>query len=159
MVGHRVGSNVHIWRFRYATRSAKNGAFAQRPLWAAVNPKPDGRLPFRVSDAGRRRKVVDARTRGPRSVCYGDFDFARRCKLIDAVHMQTVLRADRPLFGWRCGCSNADGPILAGLSPLLRMDCAPASNAEPHLAPLNSLIGHNKEKLGQCKSASRGTPL
>ena len=37
--------------------------------------------------------------------------------------------------------------------------CAPASNAEPHLAPPNSLIGHNKEKLGQCKSASRGTPL
>ena len=37
--------------------------------------------------------------------------------------------------------------------------CASASNAEPHLAPLNSLIGHNKEKLGQCKSASRGTPL
>ena len=41
----------------------------------------------------------------------------------------------------------------------IRYWCAPACNAEPHLAPLNSLIGHNKEKLGQCKSASRGTPL
>ena len=40
-----------------------------------------------------------------------------------------------------------------------RFDCAPASNAAPPLAPLNSLIGHNKEKLGQYKSASRGPPL
>ena len=38
-------------------------------------------------------------------------------------------------------------------------DCAPASDAELHLSPLNSLIGHNEEKLGQCKSASRGIPL
>ena len=75
-------------------------------------PEADGRLPFRVSDAGRRRKVVDARTRGPRSVCYGDFDFARRCQRIDAAHMRTDLRADRPLFGRRCGFANADVPHL-----------------------------------------------
>ena len=36
--------------------------------------------------------------------------------------------------------------------------CAPASNAEPHLAFFNSLIGHNKENLGSAKSASRGSP-
>ena len=90
-------------------------------------PRAASPQPFRVSDAGRRRKVVDARTRGPRSVCYGDFEFVRRCKLIDAAHMQTVLRADRPLFGWRCGCSNADGRILAGMSPLLRKDDAGSS--------------------------------
>ena len=36
---------------------------------------------------------------------------------------------------------------------------APASNAEPHLALLNSLIGHNKEKLHSAKSESRETPL
>ena len=42
---------------------------------------------------------------------------------------------------------------------ILLSTCAPASNAEPHLAPLNSLIGHNKEKLDSAKSASRGPPF
>ena len=92
-------------------KNAFEGSYPSSPSGAVV------RITFRVSDAVRRQKVVDARTRGPRSVCYGDFDFARRCTLIGAAHMRTDLRADRPLLDWRCGCSNADGPILAGMSP------------------------------------------
>jgi hypothetical protein len=86
--------------------------------------KASSQLSFRVSDAVRRWKVVDARTRGPRSVCYGDFDFACRWKLIDAAHMRTDLRADRPLFGWGCGCPNADGPTLGNRRPLMGGVCA-----------------------------------
>jgi len=96
---------TYLWQFRRVVPY-------ECPLIRAGHAKAALPLAFRVSDAGRRRKVVDARTRGPRSVCYGDFDFARRCQRIDAAHMRTDLRADRPLFGRRCGFANADVPHL-----------------------------------------------
>jgi hypothetical protein len=49
----------------------------ERQLSQYLRSKYDGRLPFRVSDAERRRKVGGARTRGPRAMVYGDFDFGR----------------------------------------------------------------------------------
>jgi hypothetical protein len=51
--------------------------------------KADRPLPFRVSDAGRRRKVGDARTRGPRAVTYGDFAFGRLWVLEGSADMRT----------------------------------------------------------------------
>ena len=99
----------------------------ERPVSASLRRKADSPLTLRVSDADRRRKVGGARTRGPRSICYGDFDFARRCELIGAAHMRTDLRADRLLFGQRCGCANADGLILGNRRLLLRKDDAGSS--------------------------------
>ena len=74
-------------------------ALLERQLRTPNGLKADGPLPFRVSDAARRRKVDGARTRGPHAVRYGDFDFA----LIPTA-------AD--------GADKRKGPIAAG--PILR---------------------------------------
>ena len=70
-----------------------------RPLFALQNLKAAIPQTFRVSDAVRRRKVVDARTRGPRAVTYGVFDVGQSGELIDAADMPTDLEADGPSFG------------------------------------------------------------
>ena len=52
---------------------------------------PQRRDPFRVSDAGRRQKVVGARTRGLRAVTYGDLDFGHLWVLKVASEKRTYL--------------------------------------------------------------------
>jgi hypothetical protein len=92
----------------------------RRQLSTIVYPKAAGRLPFRVSDAVRRRKVGGARTRGALAVAYGDWDFERFWAVTGAADMRTDLGADRLLCGYRWGRVKADRPILAGGRPLLR---------------------------------------
>lgn len=82
-------------------------------LRQVAHPKPDWQLSFRVSDAVRRRKVVGARTRGPRGMVYGDLEFGPLWAVIGAAEMRTDLRAERVLFGKRRHCSNTDRPSLA----------------------------------------------
>ena len=66
-----------------------------------IGREADRPLPFRVSDAGRRRKVVGARTRGPQAVSYGNLDYGQLRALTGAAEMRTDLKADRLLFGER----------------------------------------------------------
>lgn len=72
---------------------------SQGLLPASLEPRVDILLPFRVSDAVRRRKVDGARTRGPHAMSYGDFDFG-------------FVRASAD------GADKRKGPIAAG--PILR---------------------------------------
>lgn len=88
------------------------------PLFRRVAPKAAGRLTFRVSDAVRRRKVVDARTRGPRVLAYGDLSLGGARVAASAVDMRKDLRADRLILAPRSGRLDTDGPILAGMRPL-----------------------------------------
>jgi len=72
-------------------------------------------LTFRVSDAVRRRKVDGARTRGPRAMTYGDFDFGLIWARSGAAEERTYVKADRPLSGGREGCLKSDRPLSGGL--------------------------------------------
>jgi hypothetical protein len=56
---------------------------------------------------------------GSQAVTFGDFDFGLGEALVGAADMRTDLRADRRIFARSNGCPDADGPILAGVSPLL----------------------------------------
>lgn len=87
---------------------------ADRPLRARLAPKAVGLLTFRVSDAVRRRKVDDARTRGLHALLYVDFDFERLWVAARAAGKRTDLKADRLLSGSEEGGVNADGPFLDG---------------------------------------------
>ena len=49
----------------------------ERPFCQSAPHTSASPLPFRVSDAGRRRKVDGARTRGPHALVYGDLSFGR----------------------------------------------------------------------------------
>jgi hypothetical protein len=65
----------------------------------ASAPKADWLHSFRVSDADRRTKVVGARTRGVQSMVYGDLNFRRLWRRMEAGQKRTDLEADRLLFG------------------------------------------------------------
>jgi hypothetical protein len=71
----------------------KASAFQVRQLEAA-SPET-----FRVSDAERRRKVGDARTRRPRTMVYGNFDFGLLWAPMGTADKRTDLKADRLLSG------------------------------------------------------------
>jgi hypothetical protein len=85
---------------------------SKRPL-QKLCLEPAGRLAFRVSDAGRRLKVVDARTGGLRTLLYGDLSFGGLWALEVNAQKQTDLISDGPFFGSLKGRSNSDGPGLA----------------------------------------------
>lgn len=100
----------------------RSGIPLLRYIMSALEPfgrNPDIPGSCRVSDAGRRTKVVGARTRGPRTMGYGVFDFGGLWALVGAANMGTDLRADSLLFGSQRGCLNADRPTWAGMRPLL----------------------------------------
>jgi len=99
----------------------------------------DGLLTFRVSDAVRRRKVGGARTRGPRAMVYGDFDFGRLWAVAGAAEDRTYLKADRLLSGGREGCSKSDGPLSGGWSPLF--DRAEADSGIPGNVVVTGSVG------------------
>lgn len=64
-----------------------------------IQSKADSPQTFRVSDADRRTKVVGARTRGVQSMVYGDLNFRRLWRRMEAAQKRTDLEADRLLFG------------------------------------------------------------
>ena len=74
----------------------------------SIRPEADRRVlglkaarrdPFRVSDAGRRQKVVGARTRGLQAVIYGDLSFACLWALNGATTKRTDLELDGLFLG------------------------------------------------------------
>lgn len=61
-------------------------------------PKPAVQQTFRVSDAGRRRKVDGARTRGPHALSYGDFGLVPVGAFGAGADKRTDLGAARPIL-------------------------------------------------------------
>jgi hypothetical protein len=83
-------------------------------------PKAARPLSFRVSDADRRRKVVDARTRVVQVGVYGDFDFGCAWSMMGATDKRPDPIAAGLLFGGGNGCLRSGRPIVAMSRPLLR---------------------------------------
>jgi hypothetical protein len=75
-----------------------------------------------VQSFGRRQANESRRCPNPRaaSVAYGDFDFGQFGALIEAVEMQTDLKADRLFLRRRSGRLKSECPTLAIASLLLR---------------------------------------
>ena len=74
---------------------------------------------FRVSDAGRRQKVVGARTRGLQAVIYGDLSFAHLWALNGGTAKRTDLNLDGLFLGAGCGDRLAGSPTSAVEWPCL----------------------------------------
>ena len=74
------------------------GRFPGPPGALVLATEAAGRLAFRVSDAGRRQKVVGARTRGLQAVIYGDLSFACVWALNGATTKRTDLKPDGPFL-------------------------------------------------------------
>src|SRR5690606_30620740 len=76
-IAHRVRPAVRASGTSVRLRRPEPFTIADRQLIRAGLAAADGLLPFRVSDAVRRRKVDGARTRGPQTVAYGDLSLGR----------------------------------------------------------------------------------
>ena len=76
--------------------------------WAGT----ERQLPWRVSGAGRRTKVLEARTRGPRTMTYGDYGFAPAPVSGGTVDASADLTAGELDLGGDVGFAGADGPAL-----------------------------------------------
>src|SRR3546814_19778781 len=63
------------WPYVSAKPTRRNPADRMQSLLIATAEEADMPLSRRVSGAGRRTKVPEARTRGPQSAVYGDFAF------------------------------------------------------------------------------------